>query len=298
MLPPFLIRYKGREIQRSWSHLVRLSGSATIRWTGLALLLLFAACSQAFAQYARIEMGWTGERGYFEGTSKSSEEPLRYYLSANRTREFLRAATDNCAIASACNENDVQVSQEEIGAVFGKHIVQVVYARKTKSDQEGSISRDEGSRSYWKSILAETTPGIYREIFLLKGEGAFWSWPPSPPAIVSAGDTKVLFTSDQTTSREMWCTGAFWVLEKSGPTPADFSAVRRTIAKALPQGTDVITPMCAAVHLEKEEVQVDVQKASADCNACGFEGSVSVKFKFEGARAVPLSSSFRKDRGN
>lgn len=96
----------------------------------------------------------------------------------------------------------------------------------------------------------------------------------------------------------MSCTGAFWVLENSGPTPADFSAVDRAIAKALPQGTVAITPMCEAVHFDKQEVRVDVEKASADCNACGFEGSVSVKFKFEGPRAVPLSSRFQKEKVN
>ncbi len=295
MLPQFLIRCKAWEMQRRWSGLAQLSGPPIIRRTGLASLLLFAVRSQAFAQYARIEMRWDGNHGYSETRTKNSEQPLRYYLSAKRAQEFLRSVTDNCAVPSECNENNVEVSQQEIAAPFGKHIVQVVYAWKMKPDAEGGASRDEGIRSYWKSILAETAPGLYREIFLLRGEGAFWTWPASLAGIVSAGNTKVLFTRDQTTSRAMWCTGAFWVLEKSGPMPADFSAVYRAIAKAVPQGNILVTPMCAAVHFETQEVHVEVQKGSADCNACCCEGSVTVKFKFEGARAVPLSSAFGKD---
>ncbi len=132
---------------------------------------------------------------------------------------------------------------------------------------------------------------MYREIFLLRNEGGFWTWPPSTIGVMTAGDSKVLFTDDSTSSRDLWCTGEFWILQKSGPTLIDFSAVTAAMDKAVPAGAGAITPMCAAVNFEKLEVRTDVQKTNAECRACGYEGSVSVKFKLEGSRAMPLSSA-------
>ena len=103
-------------------------------------------------------------------------------------------------------------------------MLQIVYALKTDTD----------NRPYWKSILAETAPGMYREIFLLKNEGGFWKWPPSRYGVMKAGDTNVLFTNDATTSRDMWCTGEFWVSRKSGPTVIDFLPVAAAMDKAAP----------------------------------------------------------------
>jgi len=50
--------------------------------------------------------------------------------------------------------------------------------------------------------------------------------------------------------------------------------------------------------LEKLEVRAAVQKTNPECRACGLEGSVIVKFKLEGSRAVPLTPTVLKDVGN
>ena len=261
-------------------------------------VLLVAACATGFAQSERVEMGWTGESGYFERRTPSSDHPLQYYVSAERQQEFLRAETDDCAIKSVCDELKVEVSQQEIGELFGKKIIQIICALKTKAEDANDSSADQTVRSYWKSIITETLPGMYREAFLLRNEGAFWAWPPSTAGVMTAGDTKVLFTKDSTSSRDMWCTGKFWVLQKSELTPVDFSAVTAAIDKAAPAGTGAITPMCAAVMFETLEVRAAVQKINPECRACGLEGSVFVKFKLEGARAVPVSSKFLRDEQN
>ena len=73
--------------------------------------LLVVLCATGFAQRERIEMGWTGENGYFERRTPSSDHPLQYYLSAERQQEFLRAETDDCATKSVCDESKVEVSQ-------------------------------------------------------------------------------------------------------------------------------------------------------------------------------------------
>lgn len=261
-------------------------------------VLLVTVWATGFAQSERVEMGWTGESGYFERRTPSGDHPLQYYVSAERGQEFLQAETDNCAIKSVCDELKVELSQEEIGASFGKRMLQIVYAMKTKADDAGERSANQTLRPYWKSIIVETLPGMYREIFLLRNEGAFWAWPPSTAGVTKAGDTKVLFTNDSTSSRDMWCTGESWVLQRSELTPVDFSAVSAAIDKAVPAGAGAITPLCAAVMFEKLEVRTDVQKSNPECRACGFEGSVIVKFKLAGSRAVPLSSTVLRGEKN
>jgi hypothetical protein len=256
--------------------------------------LLITVCATGFAQSERVEMGWTGESGYFERRTPSSDHPLQYYVSAERQREFLRAETDDCATKSACDELKVDVSQQEISEPFGKKIIQIICALKVKGQDADDRAANQ-TWPYWKSIIVETLPGMYREIFLLRNEGSFWVWPPSTAGVMKAGDSKVLFTNDSTSSRDMWCTGEFWVFEKSELTPVDFSAISAAIDKAVPAGTDTTTPMCAAVKLEKLEVRTDLQKANPECRACGYEGSVVVKFKLEGSRAVPVSSTVLRD---
>ncbi len=251
---------------------------------------LVTLCAAGFAQSVRVEMGWTGEQGYFEHRTPSSEHPLPYYLSEERQRQFLHAETDDCASQSLCDELHVGVSRQEIGAPGTNKIFQIVYAIKEPADGAGN-------QPYWKSIVVETSTGMYREIFLLRNEGAFWAWPASTAKVTHAGDTQVLFTNDATSSRDLWCTGEFWALEKSGPAVVDFSTVTAAMDKAAPAGSVVITPMCAAVVLEKLQVRADVQKRNA-CRTCGLEGSVVVNFKLQGARAVPVSSAFLRDGKN
>jgi hypothetical protein len=263
------------------------------RWTVMQqftkIAIIVTICASAFAQQKRVEIGWTGEKGYFERHTPGVNRAFRFYISDQRQQEFLRAETDNCADASACKELKVKVSREEIGSPFDKSIFQIVYTFA------GKPWTNQISQPYWKSIVIETRPGIYRELLLLRNEGGFWDWPPSTADILNAGTTKLLATHDQTTSRDIWCTGEFWVLGKSDATLVDFSEVVAAIDKAVPSGAQNITPMCAAVDLGKLEVHGDIQKVSPQCRACGFEGHVVVKFKLEGQRAVPVSATFRPE---
>lgn len=247
-----------------------------------------------FAQSERVEMGWDGNSGYFEHQTSTSDHPLQYFLSVERQHEFLRAETDDCADPSMCREVALKASLTEIGAWSGKKVFQIVYSFTPKTENADGNS---GSppRPYWKAIIAETSLGQYREIFLLRNEGGFWTWPPSTAGVVNSGDSKILFTSDATTSRDLWCTGAFWVVQESRLAPVDFSAVTEALDKAVPAGASAITPMCAAVSLEKLEVRSVVKKSNAECRTCGMEGSVIVKFKLNGARAEPVSSRLAQD---
>jgi hypothetical protein len=253
------------------------------------IAMIVTIYTSACAQQKRIEMGWTGEKGYSERQTPSINQAFRFYVSDRRQQEFLRAETDNCADASACKELKVKVSQEELGSPFGKDIFQIVYTFA------GEPWTNQMSQPYWKSIVIETGPGMYRELLLLKNEGGFWSWPPSRADMLDAGATKLLVTNDHTTSRNMWCTGEFWVLGKSGAILADFSEVAAAIDKAVPSGARNTTPMCAAVDLNRLEVRGDVQRLSPECTACSFDGHIVVKIKFEGQRVVPVSAIFKQE---
>jgi len=256
-------------------------------------LLAFAMCiPQLATQTQRVEMGWTGDGGGSETRTQSSDHPLQYYFSTRWKMQFLRAETDNCAVKSMCDENHVEVSQKEIGAPFGKRIVQIVCT--TRMSQEDV--KENPPRPYWKSIVVETAPGIYREIFRLKNEAGYWAWPPSKAVLIDVGDAKVLTTNDSTTSRDEWCTGAFWVVQESGPVLLDFSAIEAAIKQTLPAGRQAITPICGAVDFQKLEVRVAVQKIGPECRTCGYGDGVIVKFEVEGSRAVPLSVSVSTEK--
>lgn len=250
------------------------------------IAILASACTSAFAQHDRIEMGWTGENGYFERDTPSTERAFRYYISDQRQHEFLRAETDNCGDPSSCKDQKVKVSREELGSAFDKNIVQIVF---TLAGTPGNDGKSE-PHPFWKSILIETRPGIYRELLLLKNEGGFWSWPAGTSEVLDAGETKLLVSSDNTMDRDMPCTGEIWILGESGATRADFSEVEATIKKTVPRGAQDITPMCAAVDIGKLEVRSNIQKADPECSACGFEGQVVLKFRFDGPRAIPVSA--------
>lgn len=249
------------------------------------MAIMVTISASAFAQQKRIEMRWTGEDGYFERQTPSVDRAFSFYVSDQRQQEFLQAAADNCTDAS-CNGLKVKVSQEEVGSSFGKPVFQIVYTLA------GAPGQNQPSQPYWKSLVIETQPGMYRELLLLKNDGAFWSGPPSTAKILNAGTANLLVTNDVTTSRDMWCTGEFWVLGKSGATLADLSEVEAAIRKAAPRGSQSVTPMCAAVDPAKSEVHADVQKVGPECGACGLTGHVVVKFRFEGQRAVPVSTNF------
>jgi hypothetical protein len=250
-------------------------------------MMIVAISTSAFAQQKRIEMGWSGENGYFERQSPSAERPFSFYTSDERQQEFLRAEADNCTDASACSKLTVKVSRADLGSIFDRSIFQIVYSLESQ--------RNPVSQSYWKSLVIETSHGMYRELLLLKNEGGFWVGPPSAAKILNAGTTKLLFTKDKTTSREMWCSGEFWVLGELGATLADFSQVTAAVRKAIPQGVQDISPMCAAVNPGAFEFRSEVQRVNPECAACGLEGHVVVKFKFQGHRAVPISTHFSND---
>jgi hypothetical protein len=249
-------------------------------------MMIAAISTSAFAQQKRVEMGWTGENGYFERQSPSAERAFSFYTSGERQQEFLRAEADYCTDASACGKRKVKVSREDLGSLSDKSIFQIIYALES---QNNPVSQHQ---PYWKSIVIETRPGMYRELLLLKNEGEFWVGPPSTAEILNAGTTKLLVTKDKTTSRDMWCSGEFWVLGEPGATLADFTEVTAAVHKAIPKGAQDITPMCAAVNLRAFEFRSDVQRVNPECAACGLEGHVVVKFKFEGQRAVPISTDF------
>ncbi|HTV81371.1 MAG TPA: hypothetical protein VME18_01880 [Acidobacteriaceae bacterium] len=255
------------------------------------LAILVMICTSVFAQQKRVEMGWNGNDGYTENETPSISRPLDYYISNQRRQEFLSDA-GGCAIPSECNDTMVRISQTEIGAPLGERTIQILYAMP--GEYRRQLGTQLGAQSYWKSIVIEPRPGMYRELLLLKSDAA-WLWPPEAPEIVTAGATTLLVDKDHTDSSEMGCTGEVWVLGKAGAELAGFSDVVAAVKKTVPSGDRNVSPLCSGLDLGKSEFRGDVQETNPKCMACGWEGHVVVRFGFEGARAVPISATFQPE---
>jgi hypothetical protein len=262
----------------------------TTRLLASLAIITVATATTTFAQQQRVEMGWTGEEGYYEHQSPSVERPLSFYTSDQRQQEFLQAVVEQCLAEPACSKFKVKVSKEEIGSVSDKTILQLLYTVEPEKNPT-SITQP-----YWKSILIETHPGMYRELLLLRNEGEFWIDGPSNAEIVNAGATRLLVTKDKTNSRDIWCTGELWVLDNSGAMLADFSKVDAAVKKAIPRGTQDLTPTCAAVNPQTLELKSkEIRKINDTCRTCDPVGHLQVKFKFEAQQAIPVSVVFSKD---
>ena len=65
-------------------------------------MMIVAISTSAFAHQTRVEMGWTGENGYFERQTPSAERAFSFYTSDERRQEFLRAEADYCNDTLGC----------------------------------------------------------------------------------------------------------------------------------------------------------------------------------------------------
>jgi len=101
----------------------------------------------------------------------------------------------------------------------------------------------------WKSILVETGPSEYREIFHLQ---SLVNIQPTASRIVHTGKEAVLMTMTSGGGNGGCCFEGYWRFDSSGPHALDFSAVT-----------------CFALDLGGREIVTHAQKSDAECHACG-----------------------------
>lgn len=189
---------------------------------------------------------------------------------------------------------DYRVSQEVItlGNIAGLRIVQVLTTINPGARIVASGWASAGEPpAQWKSLLVQDGTGDrYIEIYELQAEsGLFQSL--KPAAIYGVGPDSILGTYDPDSGNGGGCDDGYWWFDKAGVHAVDFSPLKQAISRAIPPNS-TYTSNCWALHPEKEELQSWVQRADAECHACGGLGTVYAHYKIQRGVAIPVSVRF------
>jgi hypothetical protein len=181
----------------------------------------------------------------------------------------------------------------DIGVVSGYHIVQVLNRLIAKDANlyapDVHFSPDYRPTTEYKMLLVQVGSDQYREIYHLENEGQMQ--PLGLARIASVGAESVLATLDRDGGNGGFCTEGYWRFDQSGPSPLDFSAVDGAIRKAVP-GDVLFFAGCSAIDLEQQQISTGIQRANAECRACGFLGTVTVHFILNGSTVKPTTVQF------
>jgi hypothetical protein len=278
----------------------------------VAFVVLAAAVTlggPAHAQWERIQIDWTGEGGIRETTSRhGSAHPLQFYLNPSGERNFdnsLCLGCDEYGHRVTLQDFTVETSQRVIGRYRGRKIIEIVLsfriapamqqiyreeAAREHSGGDTSLESYETPVSEWKSIVVETSAGLYRELYFLIDSGT-WLQPLSPARVLTVAGAQVLGTNDPFNFHEGGCTDGYWVFEPAGPSLIDLSAVQKAVRRVVPPDAAPVETRCYALSMEKLLVRSSVQRKGA-CHSCDYLGTAVVHFRLRGNRALPVSSSF------
>jgi len=220
-----------------------------------------------------------------------TRDPLR--LDASGDLMIGASATDGKIVTA----EDYRVSQEVIalGTVAGLRIVQVVTTINpgTRIVSSGWAGAAEPP-AQWKSLLVQDGTGDrYIEIYELQAEPGLFL-PIKPAAIYGVGPDSILATYDPVSGNGGGCDDGYWWFDKAGVHAVDFSPLKQAIGRAIPPNS-TYTSNCWALHPEKADLQSWVQKADAECHACGGLGTIYAHYKIERGAAIPVSVRFEPE---
>lgn len=279
-----------------------------MRASVIGAVFLVLAAFPARAQWERVA---GGSPQNIQADVENTPHPLAYFLEFSPERY-----TDN-SLCLGCKTSDgqkvtigdyaVKASTREIGQSLGRKILEIVLTFDLKSgsvmwrlQQEWEANyRTEGQQvSFedlppveWKSIVMESTPNLYRELYFIT-DAPIYVRPLEHARIVDAAGVPVLAVSDPLSGNGGECTEGYWVLRPDGPWLLDFSPVQKKIASISPPNARASQIGCWALSIEKLEVNAPIQDEGADCHACGWIGEAVVHFKIDNNHAVPVSSHF------
>ena len=220
-----------------------------------------------------------------------TNNPLRLDASGDL---MIGASASDGKIVTA---EDYRVSQEVItlGTVAGLRIVQVVTTINpgTRIVSSGWAGAAEPP-AQWKSLLVQDGTGDrYIEIYELQAEPGLFL-PLKPAAIYGVGPDSILGTYDPVSGNGGGCDDGYWWFDKAGVHAVDFSPLKQAIGRAIPPNS-TYTSNCWALHPEKADLQSWVQKADAECHACGGLGTIYAQYKIERGAAIPVSVRFEPE---
>jgi hypothetical protein len=220
-----------------------------------------------------------------------TSDPLR--LDASGDLMIGDTASDGKVVSA----RDYRVNQAvlNIGAIAGWRIVQILTTidpgpRIVSSGWAGAGAPP----TQWKSLLVQDgAADRYIEIYTLQAESGLFV-PMKPAAIYDAGPESILGTYDPDTGNGGGCEDGYWWFDKAGVHSVDFSPLEQAIRAVVPKNSTYATH-CWALHPEKAELQSWVQRADAECHACGGLGTVYARYKIERGAATPISVRFEPE---
>jgi len=186
----------------------------------------------------------------------------------------------------------VETSQHPLGESFGRKIIEIILSFRDKDTP--AQTPEEPGPIQWKSIVMESTPDAYRELYLLTNNGMF-DRNQGKASLYSVERSQILevaaYLNEKLNGNVEFREDSYWVLEADGPRPIDFSAVGKGVAQITPPDSHCTNPRCG-LDMKGLELRSLMQRKNAECHACEYLGWVTARFRLDGYRAIPVSSRF------
>jgi len=260
-------------------------------WVAALLTIAPALLSAQVQRTVTTAKGSTVDTPVPHPLSWWTSDPLR--LDASGDLMIGIAANDGQTVTA----QDYRVNQAvlNIGAIDGWRIVQILTTIDPGSRIVASGWAGAGTPpTQWKSLLVQDgAADRYIEIYTLQAESGLFV-PMKPAAIYGTGPESILGTYDPDTGNGGGCDDGYWWFDKAGVHPVDFSPLERAIRAVLAKNS-TYTSRCWALHPEKAELQSWVQRADAECHACGGLGTVYARYRIERGAAIPVSVRFEPE---
>lgn len=149
-----------------------------------ALLLLSA--SSSYPQWERVVLAWTGVDDPLRPMTHGSPHPLQYYRRPSPERDPINSLNLGERVGThqiSLQDYVVQTSQRPLGESFGRKIIEIVLTLRHGSEmqtmeaegsEQGDSCKDVPSPSVeeprdvqWRSVVMESSPRAYLELYLL-----------------------------------------------------------------------------------------------------------------------------------
>ncbi len=233
----------------------------------IAIVAAFTFVS-ASAAWQRVLVSEKGE-----SVDSPTAHPLTYFtadpLLRDDAKEFDRS-----------QQVSVTAEVRPAGKLAGFAIVDVLYRIAKAGEAAGAVK--------WKSILIQTAPDQYVEIYHL--QAYFTTAVLSASRIVRVGKQDVLATYDSDGGNGGGCWEHIWYIDAEGAHSIDFAPLTTAISHRVSPSTFALS--CVTPHLSEQWVEASVQQANAECRTCGILGTAKAHFRLRGARVEVTQVEF------
>jgi hypothetical protein len=254
----------------------------------IAIALLIGCTLNSQGQFQRTLVTGGGDTS----TTTSQSHPLTWWthnpLELDETGDLKIGPR-----ALAARDYRVEQTVTALGTIIGYKILEVlttIHAGPRVLTFNGPSV--DGPPARWKSLLVQTAPNRYQEIYTLQDN--WGSYIAGTAGIYGTGSNAILGTDDPGTGNGGYCSESYWWFDKSGPHPVDFTKLQEAIRNAIPKGSIYIGG-CANLHPKDNSLDSWIQAGDAKCHACGGLGTVHAHYTIQNGVAIPGSVTFKAD---